>query len=134
MSLRATITGIAAAVMSIIPFVGVAHAQDLDCRNFTFQEDAQAVFDRDTSDPNRLDEDQGPDDGIACEVLPRRLSALATPAASTPASALPTRGAQAGVGGASGTGPSPWDVGLGISLATGGTLAAVGYTRLRRHR
>jgi hypothetical protein len=43
-----------------------------DCGNFTYQEEAQAVFDQDQSDPYGLDEDPGPDDGIACETLPSR--------------------------------------------------------------
>lgn len=42
---------------------------DLDCGDFKYQEDAQAVLDKDRSDPHRLDED---DDGIACEKLPKR--------------------------------------------------------------
>ncbi|MFC8197822.1 excalibur calcium-binding protein [Streptomyces sp. NPDC057298] len=134
MSRHAIIAGIAAAFVSIVPLADIAHAQDLDCRDFSFQEDAQAVFDQDTSDPNRLDEDQGPDDSIACEVLPRRTSALATPTVSAPASLLPTRGARAGTGGASAAGPSHWDISIGISLAAGGTLAAAGYTVLRRRR
>jgi micrococcal nuclease len=41
---------------------------DLDCSDFSTQEEAQAVLDRDPSDPNRID---GTDnDGIACESLP----------------------------------------------------------------
>lgn len=42
-------------------------AQDLNCDDFTTQEEAQAVLDADPSDPNGLDAD---DDGIACEDLP----------------------------------------------------------------
>lgn len=42
-----------------------AYAQeDLDCDDFATQADAQAVYDADPSDPNRLDAD---DDGIPCE-------------------------------------------------------------------
>lgn len=41
--------------------------QDLDCSDFATQSEAQAVYDQDTSDPNRLDADN---DGIACETLP----------------------------------------------------------------
>ena len=37
---------------------------DLDCRDFTSQAQAQRVLDRDHSDPNRLDADH---DGTACE-------------------------------------------------------------------
>jgi hypothetical protein len=40
----------------------------LDCSDFSMQDEAQGVLDRDPSDPNRLD---GTDnDGIACESLP----------------------------------------------------------------
>ncbi|MEV6905388.1 excalibur calcium-binding domain-containing protein [Amycolatopsis sp. NPDC051071] len=44
-------------------------AADLDCGDFQFQEDAQAVLDKDRSDPHGLDRDK---DGIACETLPKR--------------------------------------------------------------
>jgi hypothetical protein len=40
---------------------------DLDCADFATQDEAQAVLDRDPSDPNRLDADN---DGIPCENLP----------------------------------------------------------------
>ncbi|MFF0886118.1 excalibur calcium-binding protein [Streptomyces sp. NPDC003456] len=64
-----TLLAIAALASPAVP----AHARtDRDCRDFVFQEDAQAVLDADRSDPDRLDEDQGPDDGTACEDLPRR--------------------------------------------------------------
>jgi len=45
---------------------GTAHAQDLNCSDFATQEEAQAVYNQDPSDPNDLDRD---DDGIACESL-----------------------------------------------------------------
>jgi hypothetical protein len=48
---------------------GVTRAQDYDCSDFAYQEDAQAVLDQDPSDPYNLD---GDGDGIACETLPRR--------------------------------------------------------------
>ena len=44
-----------------------AAAPDKDCGDFTYQEDAQAVLDDDTSDPHRLD---GDNDGVACQNLP----------------------------------------------------------------
>jgi hypothetical protein len=53
-----------------------AFAQDedprtgLDCEDFDSQADAQAELRRDPSDPNVLDEDDGADDGIACETYP----------------------------------------------------------------
>ena len=40
--------------------------EDLDCADFSTQEEAQAEFDSDPSDPHNLDAD---DDGIACEEL-----------------------------------------------------------------
>src|SRR5215211_204441 len=51
--------------------------QDLyDCSNFTYQEDAQAVYDQDTSDPYGLDGPPGESyagtQGVACEELPHR--------------------------------------------------------------
>jgi len=38
-------------------------SQDLDCSDFASQQDAQAVYDADPSDPNNLDAD---DDGVPC--------------------------------------------------------------------
>ena len=69
MGIRTTLTGAAVAVLATAgPLTGVAHAQgDQDCADFVYQEDAQAVFDLDPTDPDRLDEDRGRDDGIACE-------------------------------------------------------------------
>jgi hypothetical protein len=40
---------------------------DLDCSDFSTQEEAQQEYDSDDSDPNYLD---GDDDGVACESLP----------------------------------------------------------------
>ncbi|MGW0872816.1 excalibur calcium-binding protein [Streptomyces sp. NPDC002740] len=144
---RTVVAGIAATIMTLAPLSGVAHAQDLDCRDFTYQEDAQAEFDRNTGDPNRLDEDQGPDDGIACEVLPRRPLPTLFPATSIPApvptgvapvaispAALPSLGVRGGVGGAVTTGPSGWDVGVGAGLAAAGLLGGAACVRWRRRR
>jgi hypothetical protein len=39
----------------------------LDCDDYDSQAEAQAALREDPSDPNVLDEDPGPDDGIACE-------------------------------------------------------------------
>ncbi len=44
-------------------------AGDLDCSDFRYQQDAQAVLNSGGGDPNRLDADK---DGVACEHLPRR--------------------------------------------------------------
>jgi hypothetical protein len=57
----------------IVNTITPAYAQEdlYDCSDFATQEEAQAVYDQDTSDPYGLDEDDpSPDDGIACEALP----------------------------------------------------------------
>ncbi|MFE7547962.1 excalibur calcium-binding protein [Streptomyces gardneri] len=143
MSSRSVVAGIALAMASVAALSGVAHAQDLDCRDFRFQEDAQAEFNRDTSDPNRLDQDQGPDDHIACEALPSRTStdtvqpvspsATAIPPAApvVPTPVVPSRGTRAGIGGTST--PSDLSVGIGLTLAVG-AAAAGGYLTARRLR
>jgi hypothetical protein len=62
-------------------FAHKAAAQDaFNCTDFTYQEDAQAVFDRDPSDPNNLDDDN---DGIACEDLPSRGNGTTTTTGTT---------------------------------------------------
>jgi len=53
-----------ALVLSAVPSEAQA---DLDCADFATQEEAQAMLERDPSDPNGLDADN---DGIACEDLP----------------------------------------------------------------
>ncbi|MEU7470564.1 excalibur calcium-binding protein [Streptomyces sp. NPDC044984] len=87
--------GILIALAAIVPLADPAHAQDLDCGDFTYQEDAQTFFETDRSDPHRLDEEPGPDDGVACEALPRRglTSSTFRPVPSTPAptTVSPTR-------------------------------------------
>jgi hypothetical protein len=61
------------AVTALLAFPGIASAKDLDCGDFKFQEDAQAEFEKDRSDPHRLDALRpGEGDGVACESLPRR--------------------------------------------------------------
>jgi hypothetical protein len=47
-----------------------------DCANFTYQDEAQAYLEKWPTDPSQLD---GDDDGIACEVLPRRGAAAPSP-------------------------------------------------------
>lgn len=135
MKSRSAVAGVLIALASIVPLSGVAHAQDLDCRDFVYQEDAQAVFNSDPRDPYRLDEDQGPDDGIACEVLPRRNAAVAprsvspTPPSVTP---TPTRGVRGGLGGSAASGHTDWRAGVGLTFTVGAALAG-GYVLKRRH-
>jgi hypothetical protein len=74
---RALTTAAAVAGLALLGPVSLASAQlatplvaDKDCSDFQYQEDAQAVYDQDPSDPNGLD---GADnDGKACESLPPR--------------------------------------------------------------
>jgi micrococcal nuclease len=54
---------------------------DLDCSDFATQEEAQAVLNQDSSDPNRLDEDS---DGTACETLQSRTPQNESKAAPAP--------------------------------------------------
>lgn len=107
-------------------------ALDRDCRDFTYQEDAQAVYDQDPKDPNRLDADN---DGVACENLPRRGGATSTPdptptadstpttdptpPGGTPPAALPSGGVDAGAGGMAGPASLP------VVAATAATFAVV---------
>ncbi|MFE6335022.1 excalibur calcium-binding protein [Streptomyces sp. NPDC057806] len=146
---RTAAAGTLFAIAAIVPLADIAHAQDLDCANFTYREEAQAVYNTDPSDPHDLDEDQGPDDGMACEALPSRgTAALGTlaPATSTPApvtatptpTAIPTRvtasptlGVRGGVGGATDSGISGWATAAGVVFVAGGAVAA-GYVVKRR--
>ncbi|MEU7277945.1 excalibur calcium-binding protein [Streptomyces sp. NPDC045431] len=127
---------------------GVAYAQALDCSHFTYQEEAQAVYDQDPSDPHRLDEDDpAPDDGIACEALPSRAeagvptptapatpttTATAAPTAPATPTAQPTRGVRGGLGGA-----APQDGGdpvYGLAVCAGGAALVLACLAARLGR
>jgi hypothetical protein len=60
-------------VAAALALAGCREPDTRNCDDFRWQQDAQAVLDRDSSDPHRLDSEQGPDDGYACERLPDRL-------------------------------------------------------------
>lgn len=73
---RALTTAAAVAGLALLGPVSLASAQlatplagDLNCSDFKYQEEAQAVLDATPGDPNHLDSDH---DGIACESLPHR--------------------------------------------------------------
>ena len=89
MSLPKRALGIAAAAVSLA-LIGPAPfafaATDKDCSDFQYQEDAQAVYNADPSDPNRLDNDN---DGIACESLPHR-PVTKPPVTTTPKTTTPS--------------------------------------------
>jgi hypothetical protein len=90
-------------------FSGTANAADLyKCEDFAYQEDAQAVYDQDTSDPHGLDGQVGPTytgvQGVACEDLPRRGTSSAGSA--TPATATSTTTTSTTTGGQVSTRPA----------------------------
>ena len=67
-------------------------ANNLDCPDFKYQEDAQAIYNADPSDPNHLDGNDK--DGIVCESLPHRGGPDSTPSStSKPAPATTTAAA-----------------------------------------
>ncbi len=127
-------------------FSGTAHAADtLNCENFTYQEDAQAEYDKDTSDPHGLDGPVGPGftgvEGVACEGNARRgtsstggAAAVApagtTAGATTAGSQVATRPAgavAAGDGSSSGdeAGALPYVLGgVALTAAGGAAIAA----------
>jgi len=68
----AAVTGLA--LLGPVPFASAQLATplvgDKNCSDFQYQEDAQAVYDQDPTDPNGLDGNDK--DGVACESLPHR--------------------------------------------------------------
>ena len=100
------------------PRLSAAQQGDLyDCSDFEFQEDAQAVYDDDPTDPYGLEGSIGPDkdDGIACKELPSRGAATPAPAARTPRS---------GAGETPATGAA-----RGVTATAAGEASAMGATR-----
>ena len=108
-------------------FSGTANAADLNCSNFTYQEDAQAEYNKDTSDPNGLDGDDN--DGRACESLPSRgtSSTGSTTTSGTQVSTRPAGAVAAGDGSASSDEASalPYVLGgVALTAAGGAAIAA----------
>ena len=60
------------AVVALLALSGTAQARDIDCGDFPYQEDAQAVLAADPTDPDNLDSNH---DGVACETRPHRPAA-----------------------------------------------------------
>src|SRR5688572_11999093 len=104
---------------------GTANAADLDCSNFATQQEAQAVFNADPSDPNGLDSD---DDGIACESLASGGTAEdGTITGAAQVSTPPAGGVSAGDGSSSTSdaGVLPYALGgLAFTAAAGAAVAA----------
>ena len=63
-------------MMVLMPTMVLAQTDLYDCADFQYQEDAQAVYDQDTTDPYGLDgpigESYAGEQGVACEELPSR--------------------------------------------------------------
>lgn len=127
---RAICTAAITVLVTAGPAAQAAHANnDMDCSDFTFQEDAQAEFNRDRDDHRRLDQDRGAGNGIACEVLPRR-SVVVVSSPLPVRTQLPTQGVRGGLGGS--TGPADFEVALGAGLTVGAVALAAGYVVYRR--
>ncbi|WP_307849469.1 excalibur calcium-binding domain-containing protein [Qaidamihabitans albus] len=87
--LRRTLVVVAAFAIAGFTYVGTAGAEgDLNClEDFTYQEEAQAVYDADPTDPHNLD--GHPEDGVACESLPNRPVVAPEPETSAPEAPKP---------------------------------------------
>ncbi|GAA3073571.1 hypothetical protein GCM10010464_42070 [Pseudonocardia yunnanensis] len=72
---RRTCAAVSAAAISGSLVAGMAGSalayDDLDCADFSYQEDAQAALVSGPAEPHRLDDGA---DGVACESLPNRQS------------------------------------------------------------
>jgi LPXTG-motif cell wall-anchored protein len=117
--------------------------QDLNCDDFATQEEAQAVFDQDPSDPNGLDGNDN--DGIACENLPSGGGGTTSGGTNagggggtnagggTDSGRTPTGGVATGAGGM-----APQDVGdsssAWLAVVGAAAVATAGAFRLRRNR
>ncbi|OWA02983.1 hypothetical protein B9W64_31285 [Streptomyces sp. CS159] len=78
------------------------------------------------------------DPTISATSQPRPATTAPAPVVTAPApvaspAVTPTLGTQGGLGGASGTGPSDWDIGIGLTFVTGAALAT-GFVIRRRRR
>ena len=108
------------------PLAGVAVAQDLDCSDFATQAQAQAEYNRDPSDPHRLDADN---DGTACETLAGGVPEDAATNGDQDTGAAPKGGVETGAGG---TAEDDSSLLVPVSLAGGVVLAAGGVVLVRR--
>ena len=76
---RFAVCFVACSVLTLLMAGGVGAQEttdQFDCEDFQFQDDAQAVFNQDRSDPHGLDGQPGEAfegvEGVACEELPHR--------------------------------------------------------------
>jgi hypothetical protein len=135
--MRIRTTAVAAVLFAglSVSMAGTAMAADVyNCADFDWQDEAQAEFDKDTTDPNRLDDDN---DSEACETLPRRAVAAPAAAAATSGtttasqvSTVPSGAIAAGDGSSSGeAGVLPYAVGGVALIGAAGAAAAARRAR-----
>ncbi|MFJ8745843.1 excalibur calcium-binding domain-containing protein [Embleya sp. NPDC127516] len=139
MRIRHAAFAVAMVAVATIPLASTADAVpvgDRDCKDFATREQAQAAFDLDPSDPERLDADN---DGLACEERPSvpgsanttTPGAVPAPPSAATGPAGAAEGSAAVVGrtptGAVAAGFGPTDPGHGW-LAGGTALIAAGLT------
>ncbi|GEK19637.1 excalibur calcium-binding domain-containing protein [Cellulomonas xylanilytica] len=77
---RVVLVAVSAAAVVLPASAASAVSTDVDCVDFSYQEDAQDHLDGQIGDPDRLDADG---DGIACETLPHRPVSAAPALSST---------------------------------------------------
>jgi hypothetical protein len=123
-----TLLAFASTFACISLYADKAAAQtDLNCTDFTYQEDAQAEYNRDRSDPNNLDSDN---DSIACEELPSRGNSTTTGTSTTGTSTTTgtTTGTTGTTTGMSTTGTTLTTGTTGTGRMTGTTTGTTGTT------
>jgi hypothetical protein len=106
-----------AAVTALLVLPGIAHAKDLNCRDFTYQEDAQDYL---NAHPGDLDDLDGNGDGVACEWLPHRPKGDTTTTATTTTTTSTTTSATAA--------PAGYSTATTTTSATEGTTTSTTST------
>jgi hypothetical protein len=126
-SLGAVFVGFVLAIGSF----ATTNAQDTyDCSDFATQEEAQAVYDADPSDPSGLDGPIGPDNdtrgtpGVACESLPSGGGA-GTGGGGTEGGSTGGESSGAGTGGTTSTTIPTTGVGAAVTQSPAGGIALV---------
>ena len=131
---------VAAATLLALSVTTPAFAADTDCGDYRFQEDAQAVYDEDTSDPNGLDGPIGSASsgvpGVACENRPSRGTTPGTGSTedSTSSSGGESQMEQTPQGGSNSGGGSTTGIENAGLIGTGGIALLGGATLLARRR
>lgn len=130
MRLRTAAAAGALAIAAPLTLAGVSQAQeDMDCKDFGSQQEAQSTFDQESGDPHNLDADN---DGKACE----EWTGSGQPShghegdtGGEDGTEAPEGSVDAGGGGAAG---DPGSVGPALAVAAGIGVAAGGTVLARR--